>query len=265
MIELQQNDIHFWYTQPHHCYDPVLLDSLKRLLTNEEIQRQQRYLFDKDKHDALITRAFIRDLLSRYVDKPSTDWRFSKGEKGKPEIINPEIPIRFNISHTKNLIICAITLEKDIGCDVENVNRRNDILAISDRFFSKSEVDSMFLLPKSEQRDRFFDLWTLKESYIKAWGQGLSIPLNEFSFHIGKNQNHLINTDIHLSFDNKRNDNPKHWACWLFYPNKEHRVAVSIRNDSLQEGHINVTDFNLKYFKSVPLVSYEEIQGGFII
>ena len=88
MIELQQNDIHLWYTQPQHCNDQTLLASYKRLLTDEETQKQQRYRFDKDKHDALITRAFIRDLLSHYVDKQPADWRFCKGEKDKPEIIN---------------------------------------------------------------------------------------------------------------------------------------------------------------------------------
>ena len=71
------------------------------------VKKQQRYKFAKDRHDALITRAFIRDLLSYYADVLPQDWRFEKGEKDKPEIVNPPIPLRFNISHTKNLIICA--------------------------------------------------------------------------------------------------------------------------------------------------------------
>ena len=140
IIPIQSGDIHIWVVHPLSIKDPLLLNEYKKWLTEEEIIRQQRYRFEKDQHDALITRAFIRDLLSQYSPEDRRAWRFEKGEKDKPEIINPPLPLRFNLSHTQGLIVCAVTLNDDIGIDVEHVDRNNDILNIADRYFSPVEV-----------------------------------------------------------------------------------------------------------------------------
>jgi len=107
---IQSGDIHVWICYPEQIKDTLLLKQYKNLLTEEEITRQQRYRFAKDQHNALITRAFVRDVLSQYADIAAKDWRFSKGEKDKPEIINPPIPLRFNLSHTEGMIICDVLL-----------------------------------------------------------------------------------------------------------------------------------------------------------
>ena len=257
---LPENEVHLWFTKPQDCHNADLLERYKSLLTKEETEKQQRYVFEKDRHDALVTRAFIRDLLSYYIEIPPTDWLFSKAEKGKPEIIDPKIPLRFNISHTKNLIICAVTLSKDIGCDVEHAERRTDVLAIADRFFSKLESAELFSLPESDQRQRFFDYWTLKESYIKAWGEGLAIPLSDFSFHIGSSKKPYQNNNIKLSFSENRDDNPDLWQSWLFYPGTEHRIALSIKHNAIDtESAINTEQYQIRFFNSRPLVSCEEV------
>jgi len=259
-IELPENEYHLWYAKPHECLEEHLLAHYKQLLTDKELKKQQRYIFEKDRHDALVTRAFIRDLLSHYMFRSAESWRFSEGEKGKPEIIEPCIPLRFNISHTKKLIICAVTLNHDIGCDVEQTERKSDVLAIADRFFSKKEVKELFSLHVDKQRDRFFDYWTLKESYIKAIGQGLAIPLSEFSYHIGNNESALQNNNIHLSFLPCREDNPQLWQSWLFYPGDEHRIAVSIRNRFAQEKDVTKwPSYKPRFFESVPLVGFNEV------
>lgn len=254
-LQLQKNDIHLWQCRPQNIQAPELLSRYKQLLTETETQKQQRYRFDKDKHDALITRAFVRDLLSQYADIPPQDWRFEKGEKDKPEIVNAPLPLRFNLSHTKNLIICAVTLNDDIGADVENISRNNDVLAIADRYFSGIETRELFSLPLEQQRSRFFDYWTLKESYIKAWGLGLAIPLGDFSFHLGKQNEAVRLNDIRLSFAPHRIDHPELWRSWLFYPSKEHRIALSLRSTSNNQQ----TDYRLRFFESTPLLSRHEI------
>ena len=83
---LKENEYHLWYTKPRDSQDLDLLDRYKVLLNEEELEKQQRYIFEKDRHDALITRAFIRDVLSQYMDVEPGDWKFTKGENGKPEI-----------------------------------------------------------------------------------------------------------------------------------------------------------------------------------
>lgn len=214
-LSLKENEIHLWSIDPTQITSKVLIKKYKELLTADETIKQQRYRFDKDKHSALITRAFVRDLLSYYANIDACDWRFSKGEKDKPEIINPPIPLRFNISHTDKLIICAVMLNDDIGCDVENTKRNTEPLLIAQRFFSPSEVTELFALPEHKQCSRFFDYWTLKESYIKAWGLGLSIPLADFSFDISLSENSEFNNNIKLSFAQHRKDFPEIWQSWL--------------------------------------------------
>ena len=257
---LKENEYHLWYTKPQDSQDLEMLDRYQLLLTEEESEKQQRYIFEKDRHDALITRAFIRDVLSQYMNVEPGDWKFIKGENGKPEInyqsVPNAIPLRFNISHTKELIICAVTLTDDIGCDVEHIERKSDVLAIAERFFSPLETKELFSLPKAKQRDRFFDYWTLKESYIKAWGQGLAIPLSDFSFHIGESISIKQNNNIYLSFSEKRDDNTKHWLSWIFYPSPAHRLSVSIRH--LEQNKAIDSDYRVRFFETSPLIRYQE-------
>jgi len=255
-LSLQVNEIHLWAVRPQDYLDTdnskqnndELLKRYKQLLTPDEVIKQERYKFAKDQHDALITRAFVRDLLSQYANIKPQDWRFKKGEKDKPEIVDAPIPLRFNLSHTKNLIICAVMLNDDIGCDVENTTRSNDVLGIADRYFSPSEIKELFALPLEQQRSRFFDYWTLKESYIKAWGLGLAIPLKDFSFDLSKE-------NISLSFAKHRIDQSEVWRSWLFYPSEEHRIALSVRGRTDNQE----TDFAIRYFESRPLLGFEEV------
>ncbi|MGL1956163.1 MAG: 4'-phosphopantetheinyl transferase superfamily protein [Colwellia sp.] len=271
-LTLSSNEIHCWMTKPQP-FSALKLDEsnhgdleekYKALLTLEETTKQQRYKFAKDRHNALITRAFVRDLLSKYADIEPENWRFKKGEKGKPELVNAPLPLRFNISHTTNCIICAVTLVDDIGCDVENTTRKNDVLAIAERYFSPREINELFLLPEEQQRDRFFDYWTLKESYIKAWGLGLAIPLKDFSFVIDKvsaaaindKNKQTINSNIRLNFAKHRVDTAEVWRSWLFYPDKENRIALSIRASSDNQA----TNYKLRFFESVPLLNFKETE-----
>ena len=271
-LTLANNEIHLWMTKPEELLgNDELLTTYATLLTSKETAKQQRYKFAKDRHDALITRAFIRDLLSYYADIAPQDWQFEKGEKDKPEIINCPLPLRFNISHTKNLIICAVTLEDDIGCDVENTGRSNDVLAIAERYFSPKESKELFALPVAQQRNRFFDYWTLKESYIKAWGLGLAIPLKDFSFNIADTEDKhkelfSIKHNISLSFAEHRVDEPQIWRSWLVYPTaaldekQQHRIAISLRSKKSGSKNDNQkTDYQLRFFNTLPLLGYVEI------
>ena len=107
------------------------------------------------------------------------------------------------------------------------------------------------------QRSRFFDYWTLKESYIKACGQGLAIPLGDFTFHIAAAQSPLRNDNIKLSFAPHRIDHPQLWRSWLFYPSNEHRIALSLKADHDNQQH----HYKLRFFESTPLIRRQELQS----
>ncbi len=225
-LKLEENEIHLWITSPNNITSSDLLSKYYDILTEEEIIRQKKFYFAKHQHQYLVTRAMVKTALSYYENKHPADWEFSKNKYGRPEIANSDVKkkLRFNLSHTDDLIICGITLEKDIGVDVENVSRNGQTIEIADRFFSRNEVNDLLTLPIHQQRNRFFDYWVLKESYIKACGMGLSIPLNQFSFKLRKN------SPISISFEPERNDFPLAWKFWLFNYFNSHKIALAIRS-----------------------------------
>lgn len=121
---------------------------------------------------------------------------FSAGEYGKPELVSPNIDIKFNYSHSGEWIVCAMSHE-DIGVDVEKVQEID--ISIADSFFSCLEKDHLMACQPNQRLDYFYDLWTLKESYIKWDGRGLSIPLKDFSIDIKSTGDIQIKSDIYRS------------------------------------------------------------------
>lgn len=239
-ISLPQNTVDLWLVQPNELTDADLLVAYDKLMNQQEREKQQRYKFAGDRHDALITRAFARTVLSKYAPVAPQDWQFVKGDKGKPEIANSPLPLRFNISHTKGLIICAVALRVDLGVDVEYIKRKASTIKIAEYKFSPTEVAELKSLPEARQRNRFFDYWTLKESYIKAVGGGLSIPLDEFSFTIKDDNN------IAIAFDEKRCDDASQWQSWLMHATQDHRIALSLKDPNKQPHQI-------RCFQTIPL------------
>lgn len=225
MLELAPGEAHLWYVFHERVQDPALLEAYHRLMTPEEAERQARFYFPKGRHEHLCARALVRTTLSKYAPVDPREWRFLKGEHGKPEIAAPAglPPIRFNLSHTEGLIACLVTLEREVGVDVEFVDRPSSTVEVADRFFSPSEVRALRARPAEEQRSRFFDYWTLKEAYIKARGMGLALPLDQFSFHLEDLP------EIRISFDPRLVDDAESWQFQLWNPSAEHRMAAAIR------------------------------------
>ncbi|HEX9921799.1 MAG TPA: 4'-phosphopantetheinyl transferase superfamily protein, partial [Anaerolineae bacterium] len=103
---------------------------------------------------------------------------------GKPSLAtssqHDQPDLRFNLSHSHELALYAVTYGRDVGVDLEHVSRKIEAMQIADRFFSPSEVSVLRSLPGHLQRDAFFNCWTRKEAFIKAKGDGLSLPLDQF-------------------------------------------------------------------------------------
>lgn len=255
LVKLESNDIHIWISRTNRIFQTDLLKRYKNLLTKGERLKQNNYVCTKKRRGALLTRAFVRDILSRYVNIPPHLWQFKLNPYGKPEIINPPLPLRFNISHTDDVIICAVMLNDDIGCDVEMIYRGCSYLSIAENYFSPEEFLDLLKTPQNERRGRFFDYWTLKESYIKAQGSGLSLSLSEFGFHIGESRSEYKNDNIKLELSSIHADYAAPWRSWLFYPNNSHRIAVSVRSQADSQ----IQQFSFRFFESIPLVSTLEL------
>lgn len=221
---LSKNAIHLWFCRPKNIRDPALLKSYHRLLSPEEATQQARFYFEKDRHTYLVTRAMIRRLLSRYGDLQPREWQFEKNAYGRPHIASHQGhgDLLFNISHTEGLIAIAFAISRDIGVDVERSDRDSDVVQLADRYFSPKEVEDLHAIAQDQQKDRFFDYWTLKEAYIKARGMGLSIPLNKFSFDVMNPGN--VSIDVHPSLG----DTPSRWSFeqWQIDPGFKGALAA---------------------------------------
>ena len=168
LLPLSRGEAHLWYVFPEELTDPGLLSVYQQLMCPEERSQQQRFRFTKGRHEYLVTRALVRTTLSRYVAVDPQAWRFEKTPYGKPTIAYPKgiPPLSFNLSHTDRLIVCLVALDREVGVDVEDIERAGETVEVADRFFSPAEVATLRALPAQSQRRRFFEYWTLKEAYI---------------------------------------------------------------------------------------------------
>jgi 4'-phosphopantetheinyl transferase len=91
-------------------------------------------------------------------------------------------PIHFNVSHTDGLVVCLVSTEHEVGVDTELFSRAPKLLTLAPHVFAPRELSDLAALPSGDQEQRAVILWTLKESYIKARGMGLALPLDGFAF-----------------------------------------------------------------------------------
>ncbi|MFS1862000.1 4'-phosphopantetheinyl transferase family protein [Vibrio lentus] len=168
---------------------PDNVSQLKKRLTTDEIAKVERYRMPSSQIQALYVRNYLRKVLSSYSDLMLEAWRFEYGEKGKPRLIEKqqiETGLNFNISHSKEHLLIAVCQRQgkllQLGVDIEHARSSTNIDSIMKHYFSDTELTDLLELSKEEQRERFFDLWALKESYIKATGKGLATSLRSFSF-----------------------------------------------------------------------------------
>ena len=203
--------------------EPALLAAYDALMTPAERERHGRFVFEKDRRLYLATRALARTVLAAYAPVPPEAWRFAEGERGKPFITSPVVAPRlhFNLTNTPGLVACAVSVaHEEIGVDAEFLERGGETVSIADSFFSAFEVRALRGMPAAQQTRRFFSYWTLKESYIKARGHGLALPLDQFSFHLDAGE------DIGISFDPRMGDAPARWRFALVEASPVHLLAV---------------------------------------
>ncbi len=161
--------------------DPVLA-RLEQLLSREERERASRFHFEKDRRSFVVARGVLRDILSRYLVRAAGSLVFEYTEYGKPYIA-PEVNengICFNLSHSGEFALYAITLKTRVGIDVERIRPDFAGLDIAERYFSQTERAALSRLKNDAQTRAFFDCWARKEAFMKADGRGLSLGLDQF-------------------------------------------------------------------------------------
>jgi 4'-phosphopantetheinyl transferase len=174
---LQKGTVHVWRIALDQTDEK--LDRFRRTLEPHELTRAGRFHFEKHRRHFIVARGFLRSVVARYLEAQPEALRFSYGAFGKPALAS-EHGLRFNLSHSNEVALLAVTLDAELGVDVEHIRADFASDEIAQRFFSRAEVEVFNALPKDEQVAAFFRCWTRKEAYIKAIGKGLSQPLDEF-------------------------------------------------------------------------------------
>jgi 4'-phosphopantetheinyl transferase len=171
--------VHVWRVSLNHPTE--LLSALQSSLSADEQAHAQRFIFERDRRRYVIAHAALRKIIAAYLRTDAASVEFDVGMRGKPSLRGPvnEHGLRFNMSHSEDLALVAVTREREVGVDVEYVRDVADDLSIAQHFFCKSEQALLGAADGPERRSMFFRLWTRKEALIKATGDGLWLPLNE--------------------------------------------------------------------------------------
>lgn len=201
---------------------------LSRLLSEEERARAARFRFDRDRHSYIAGHALTRALLSEAAPEVAPEsWRFIAMEHGRPEVAPDagQPRLRFNLSHTHGLAAVAVTAEGEIGLDVESLDRSNLTLELAERFFAPEEVAMLTRLPEERLTEGLYAIWTLKESFIKAVGLGLSLPLDSFAFTLAPL---AIRFTARIA-PFRPADDPARWRFQRMRPTDHHALALALR------------------------------------
>jgi 4'-phosphopantetheinyl transferase len=170
---LEPGAVHIWSAA---LDDDARAEACRPVLSGDEHARADRFAFEHLTRRYIIAHGFLRDVLGRYLGAPAADVPFATGEHGKPCV--PGAELQFNLSHSGDLAVCAVTLGRAVGVDVEFIRPVEELDAIVGRFFAAGE--GARIRAAADRERAFFECWTRKEAYIKAVGGGFSIPLTSF-------------------------------------------------------------------------------------
>ena len=220
-----------YHLSPESLTDGEILDQLATVLDADEQARWRKFVFAADRHNFLVSHALVRFALSRHCGVQPAALRFSNNSFGRPEIAAPSIAdgLRFSLSHTAGLVAVAVTRERDVGVNVENVTRQLPMEA-AELVLSRTELDHERGLPDPQRCERLFALWTLKEAYAKGRGLGLSLPLREFSFDMDE--------PPAITLLSHSDANPGRWLFEFHRPSRIHCLALAY--DAAKHGRAKV-------------------------
>jgi 4'-phosphopantetheinyl transferase len=207
------HELHVWAVSLHGDAEP-----LAALLSPSEVARLERFRFADHRRRFQIGHGALRAILGGYLGRDPAGLEFVQGPRGKPHMANPGLC--FNLSHSGKLALIGIA-GVEIGVDVEKVRHLESLTEIARRHFSETEFAALDALSGSQRELAFYRCWTRKEAYIKALGEGLSMPLDTFDVAVGE-------TPAFLACRDGRED-PRDWSLVDVSPGPEFVGAAALR------------------------------------
>jgi 4'-phosphopantetheinyl transferase len=211
---------------------PGTVDRWHARLDVDRQERADRFRFARDRAVYVAAHALERLLLTTATGLPYAELRFVTGPHGKPELgPTPGCDLHFNLSHTRGLVAIAVAVGHPVGIDVEAADRPDIGPELAERYFAPDEVDQLWKAPPERRYEIFLRFWTLKESYIKATGEGLSCPLDSFSFTLDP---------IRIAFRDAVADEPSRWQFCQQHPTNGHVLAVALHRAEGRPARFNI-------------------------
>ena len=200
------------------------VNRLGRLLSDDERERAARFCYHRDAMRFVASRAVLRTILGECLGVELCMVDFTYGPRGKPELAAPfdRSGVRFNVSHSASLGLCAVTGRRRVGVDSERLRPLPDLDAVGERVFSPRERQALRRLPCTERRQGFFNCWTRKETYVKAIGDGFSHPLDRFTVSLAPG------TPVRLERADGDSAAPGRWTLEAFAPDPEYAAAIAV-------------------------------------
>jgi 4'-phosphopantetheinyl transferase len=177
---LGRDEVHVWRVPLD--WPPTRIRALNAVLSIDEKQKADRYHFAVDRARHVVGRGVLRTILAQCMRTDAQRLCFEYSAFGKPRLAagSTEIPLQFNVSHSGELVLIVLTMGRAVGIDVERMRTDLEVERIAASFFSPQERLALQSLPAQLRFQAFFDCWTRKEAYIKAVGEGLTLPLDQF-------------------------------------------------------------------------------------
>lgn len=194
-----------------------------KLLSLDEQERGQRFRFDRHRRRFIVARASLRQILGRYTGEDCHNLVIETGRYGKPFLAgNTMMPdLAFNVTHSGELALIAVALDRQVGVDVERVRVIEDADAIAKQYFSLGECASLITLEDGQRHRGFLDCWTRKEAFIKAIGEGLTFPLDDFQVSLDPA------APAQLLYLKGVPDPARHWSLFAFEPEAGYVAALA--------------------------------------
>jgi 4'-phosphopantetheinyl transferase len=223
-----------WRVHSEQVAEPLLC-RIEDLLAVEETDRLERISHERTRCEFLLARGLARTVLASYTGEAPRALRFQADAFGKPVLVEPlaDPRLHFNISHSHGVVVCAVTRARQVGIDVEDGGRRIEYLELAERYFAASELAHLRRLGGAARQAAFFAVWTLKEAFVKAIGQGLSFPLDTFAFELDGAR--LVRFCPPPSL-------PGSWRFTQFEPTAQHFGALAVECNG-REVHITTLDW----------------------
>lgn len=219
------------YANINMLEDLWLRRQISTWLSPSELQRLAQFGQPQQADQYLLARGMLRYQLSQhYPEYLPQQWQLTVDTQGKPHLgpLFSHLNIHFNLSHSEDMVVVVISDAGAAGVDIESVSRSVFSLALAERYFADSEVRLLQSLPVQQQAQRIVQLWTLKESFLKAEGLGLRVPLRKVSFYFS-DQNPLrleLSSDCHdISVSEKTAFSA------LYQLGDDHSLALSVKTN----------------------------------